>query len=240
MEKSGKKFNALQNELKDVMKVARARTLASDSEDADIQDVKMKLNTIKNDIKMGGQDTLYDITDYIQQQYKIPIIYAPDVRAQGIPNEKKTISLVGLTLEIGLRLLLEQYGLAYIIDPELKCLKIIHIDDFEGKLEWRVYNVDDLVRPIPDFPAPDIELPATPGGPVWEPPKVELPPAASMSVDEIIELIKKNTGKDRKGESTWDKIKGVTVRKMGDGNKILVVHTGSTHSEIGDFLERIR
>jgi len=240
LEKSGKKFNALQNELKDILKIARARTFAGDSEDADIQDVKKKLNTIKNDIKMGGQDTLYDITDYIQQQYKIPIIYAADVRAQGIPSEKKTISLVGLTLESGLRILLEQYGLAYVIDRELKCLKIIHIDDFEGELEWRMYNVDDLVRPIPDFPAPDIELPSTPGGAGWKLPQVDLPPAASMSVDEIIELIKKNTGKDRKGESTWDKIKGVSIRKMADGNRILVVHTGSTHGEIGDFLEKIR
>jgi len=211
-------------------------------EDPDIVEIQRKLKTIRHDFKLEGNDTLYNITDYIQQQYKIFITYAADVKQEGIPDEKKTLALNGLTLETGLRNLLEQYGLAYGFDKEVKSLKITKITALEEDLEWRVHNVDDLARDIPEFPGPTIEMPLTPGGaPGWMMPPVELPPVAKITIDELIDLIKKNTGKDRKEQSTWEgNIPGVVIRRIGESNKLMVVHTASVQSEVVEFLKVIR
>ncbi|MEW6027100.1 MAG: hypothetical protein AB1599_07395, partial [Planctomycetota bacterium] len=211
-------------------------------DDPEIVEIKRKLKTIRHDFKLDGNDTLYNVTDYIQQQYKIPIIYASDVRQEGTPDEKKTLSLTGLPLEIGLKNLLEQYGLAYGFDTTLKCLKINKITAIEDELEWRVHNVDDIVRDIPEFPGPNIEQPLTPGGaPGWQTPPVELPAVAKVTIDEVIDLIKKNTGKDKKNQSTWEgNIAGVDIRRIGESNKLMVVHTGPVQEEIVEFLKVIR
>ncbi len=232
----------------DVWKVASQRkppgviTVKTD-EDPDIVEIKRKLKTIRHDFKLEGNDTLYDVTDYIQQQYKIPIIYAGDVKQEGLPNEKKTLSLTGLPLEIGLKNLLEQYGLSYGFDKDVKSVKVTKVAALEEELEWRVHNVDDLVRAVPEFPGPNVELPLTPGGaPGWSQPPTELPPVTQITIEGeggLLELITKNTGKNRKGVSTWD-IPGVNIRKIGDSNKLMVVHSASVQEEIVEFLKILR
>ncbi|MEW6027016.1 MAG: hypothetical protein AB1599_06970 [Planctomycetota bacterium] len=231
----------------DVWKVASKRkppgiVASRAEEDPDIVEIKRKLKTIRHDFKLEGNDTLYDVTDFIQQQYKIPIIYASDVKQEGIPNEKKTLSLTGLPLEIGLKNLLEQYGLSYGFDIEVKSLKITKVTALEEELEWLVHNVDDLARDIPEFVGPNVELPLTPGGaPGWQMPPQDLPAVTKISSEELIDLIKKNTGKDRKGQSTWDaNIPGVDIRRIGDSNKLMVVHTRSVQEEIVEFLKILR
>jgi len=231
----------------DIWKIASKRKppgmgASKTEEDPDIVEIKRKLKTIRHDFKLEGNDTLYDVTDYIQQQYKIPIIYASDVKQEGIPNEKKTLALTGLPLEIGLKNLLEQYGLSYGFDSEVKSLKITKVTALEEELEWRVHNVDDLVRDIPEFPGPNVELPLTPGGaPGWTMPPAELPAVTKITIDELIDLIKKNTGKDRKGQSTWEgNIPGVNIRRIGDSNKLMVVHSASAQEEIVEFLQILR
>ncbi|HLD36385.1 MAG TPA: hypothetical protein VJC37_06655 [Planctomycetota bacterium] len=231
----------------DVWKIASKRKspgviTGKSEEDPDIAEIKRKLKTIRHDFKLEGNDTLYDVTDYIQQQYKIPIIYAADVKQEGIPNEKKTLSLTGLPLEIGLKNLLEQYGLSYGFDKDVKSLKITKVTALEEELEWRVHNVDDLVRAIPEFPGPNVELPLTPGGaPGWAMPQTELPPVTQISIEDLLELIKKNTGKDRNGQGTWEgNIPGVNIRRIGDSNKLMVVHSASVQEEIVEFLQILR
>ncbi|MEK7310218.1 MAG: hypothetical protein AAB038_05315 [Planctomycetota bacterium] len=231
----------------DVWKIASQRkppgvVTGKSEEDPDIVEIKRKLKTIRHDFKLEGNDTLYDVTDYIQQQYKIPIIYSSDVKQEGIPNEKKTLSLTGLPLEIGLKNLLEQYGLSYGFDNEVKSLKITKVTALEEELEWRVHNVDDLVRAVPEFPGPNVELPLTPGGaPGWSMPPTDLPPVTQITIEELLDLIKKNTGKDRKGQSTWEgNIPGVNIRRIGDSNKLMVVHSASTQDEIVEFLQILR
>ena len=231
----------------DVWKVASKRKTPGiitnkSEEDPDILEIKRKLKSIRHDFKLEGNDSLYDVTDYIQEQYKIPIIYAPDVRQEGIASEKKTLSLTGLPLEIGLRNLLDQYGLAYGFNIDIKSLKITKSTALEGELEWRVHNVEDLVRDIMDFPGPNVELPLTPGGAQgWSMPSVELPPVAKINADELLDLIKKNTGKDQKGASTWEgNFPGVNIRRIGESNKLLIVHTAAVQEEITEFLKIMR
>ncbi|MDI6788355.1 MAG: hypothetical protein QME51_08285, partial [Planctomycetota bacterium] len=210
-------------------------------EDPDIVEIKRKLKTIKHDFKLEGQDSLYDVLSLIQYQYKIPIVYAADVKQEGIPQEKKQISLIGLSLETGLKNLLELYNLTYVFDREIKCLKITKMGALEEDFEWRMHNVDDLVKPVPEFPGPNIELPPlAPGGTGgWVPPPIDLPPVAVITVEELIELIKKNTGKDRKGESTWETA-GVIIKQIGDSNKLMLVHTPAVQDEVVEFLQILR
>lgn len=234
---------------KEVWDVASKRqssgTISStkEEEDVDILEIKRKLKTIKHDFKLDGTMSLYDVTGFLQQQYKIPIIYASEIRQEGSPNDKKTLSLVGLPLEIGLRNLLELYNLSYTFNRDFKCLWITRLTALEEELVWRVHNVDDLVRPIVDFPGPNIELALTPGGaPGWTPPTAgaeATPPL--FPIEDVIDMIKKNTGKDRRGGSTWDaNIPGVTIRKIGDSNKLMVVHTPAVQDEVVEFLKILR
>jgi hypothetical protein len=212
-------------------------------EDPDIVEIKRKLKTIKHDFKLDGNDTLYDVTDYLQQQYKIPIIYSADVKGGGMPNEKKALSLTGLPLEIGLRNLLEQYGLSYGFSKDVKSLRITNVSELEDELEWRVHNVDDLVRAIPEFQGPNVELSLTPGAPAeWQFPSAasELPAVTQISNEDLLELIQKNTGKDRKGQLTWGNVPGVDIRRIGDSNKLMAVHTALVQDEIMEFLKVLR
>ncbi|MFH1232042.1 MAG: hypothetical protein V1709_11175 [Planctomycetota bacterium] len=234
----------------DVWKIASKRksptVIASKlEEDPDILEIKRKLKTIKHNFKLDGTISLFEVTDYIQQQYKIPIVYAQDVRQEGAPNDKKSLSLVGLPLEIGLKNLLELYNLSYTFNKNFKCVWITRLSALEEEVEWRVHNVEDLVRPIPDFVGPNIEVALTPGGTKpWEYPTQDLPAVVTIPIDGdegLINMIKKNTGKDRKGGSTWDDTAlGVTIKKIGESNKLMVVHTPSVQEEIIEFLQILR
>lgn len=234
----------------DVWKIASKRksptVIAGTLEDdPDILEMKRKLKTIKHNFKLDGTVSLYEVTDYIQQQYKIPIVYAQDVRQEGVGNDKKSLSLVGLPLEIGLKNLLELYNLSYTFNRNFKCVWITRLNALEEEVEWRVHNLEDLARPIPDFIGPNIEVALTAGGSKgWEYPTQELPAVVTIPIDGdggLVDLIKKNTGKDRRGGSTWeDPALGVTIKRIGETNKIIVVHTSSVQEEIIEFLQILR
>jgi type II secretory pathway component GspD/PulD (secretin)/Tfp pilus assembly protein PilF len=211
-------------------------------EDPDILEIKRKLKGIKYDFRLEDV-SLFEVVSDIQQRYRIAIVFDPDVTQEGTPSERKSFTLIGLPLDVGLRNLLEMYDLTYTFHSEYKCVWITKMGKLEEELEWRVHNVEDLVREIPEFSGPNIELPLSPGGQAsWVPPTAEMPAVPPIPIEEeggIIDMIKKYTGKDKRGQSTWES-PGVSIKRVGESYKILVVHTSSTQEEIIEFLQILR
>ncbi|MBI4712243.1 MAG: hypothetical protein HY762_02910 [Planctomycetes bacterium] len=212
------------------------------TEDPDLVDIQRKLKTIKHNFILDGTKSLYDIMDYIAQQYKITVQFDGDVRTENIPEDKKTLTLTSVPLETCLKNLLELYNLTYIL--KTKSLWIIKASTVTEELEWRVHNVDDLVRPIPEFVGPTIELQASAAGGGWQAPQSEQQAIPVMPIDELITLVKNNTGKDAKGKSTWEggeaAIAGATINRMGESNRMMIVHTKIVQQEITEFLNTLR
>ena len=210
-------------------------------EDPDIIEIQRKLKTIKHNFILDGNVNLYEITDYLQQQYKIPIQYDPQVRNDGTPDEKKVLTLTGLPLEAGLRNLLELYNLTFMLKS--KSLWIVTTTTPTEELEWRAYNVDDLVRPVPEFVGPTLEFEQAAGAGGWQMPQIETSGIQRETPEELIDMIKKNTGKNQKGQSTWEgdsSIPGVSVTRMGETNRLMIVQTKSIHEEVLEFLKTLR
>jgi Flp pilus assembly secretin CpaC len=210
-------------------------------EDPDIVEIQRKLKTIKHNFILDGNVNLYEITDYLQQQYKIPIQYDPQVRNDGTPDEKKVLTLTGLPLEAGLRNLLELYNLTFMLKS--KSLWIVKTTTPTEELEWRAYNVDDLVRQIPEFIGPTLEFEQSAGAGGWTMPQIETVGSKPPTTEELIDLIKKNTAKNQKGQSTWEgdtAVPGVSITKMGETNRLMIVHSKSAQEEVLEFLKTLR
>ncbi|MFH1227046.1 MAG: hypothetical protein V1701_03970 [Planctomycetota bacterium] len=211
------------------------------TEDPDIVEIQRKIRSIRHNFIMDGQVNLYEITDYLQQQYKISIQYDPAVRNEGIPEEKKQLTLTGLPLEAGLRNLLELYNLTFIFKN--KSLWILKSGASVEELEWRAYNVDDLVRAIPEFVGPSIEFEQAAGAGGWTMPAIETTGSKTFQVDELIALVKQNTGKNPKGQTTWEgeaATTGASITRMGETNRVMVVHNNSVQNEVLEFLKTLR
>ncbi|MFA5795174.1 MAG: hypothetical protein WC980_08965 [Candidatus Brocadiia bacterium] len=211
------------------------------TEDPDIVEIQRKIKTIKHNFIMDGQINLYEITDYLQQQYKIPIQYDPAVRNEGIPEEKKQLTLTGLPLEAGLRNLLELYNLTFIFKN--KSLWILKSGASTEELEWRAYNVDDLVRVVPEFAGPSLEFEQAAGAGGWTMPTIETTPSKAFPIEDLIKLVKENTGRNSRGQNTWEgdaAVSGAAIQRMGETNRIMAVHIKSVQDEVLEFLKTLR
>ena len=91
------------------------------------------------------ETTLQEIFDTISERHNITI-YPKDaeLEAEGVLlDDTTTLVLSGITLRVGLKLILEKHALTWIIEDGM--LKITTQSDADTKLETRVYPVADLV-----------------------------------------------------------------------------------------------
>ena len=107
---------------------------------------------------------LRDVIRQLAKEHDIPILLSKSVlRAEGLDNPRVTASLRDISLRAVLRIVLEDFNLAYGIKDET--LQIVHWDDVydEGFTTTRLYPVKDLTgtvvdgKPVDDFD-PLIEL----------------------------------------------------------------------------------
>ncbi len=95
-----------------------------------------------------NESPLSEVVDYIKTARNIPIVI--DKRALddvGLGSDTPvTISLAGITLRSGLKIMLKELDLTYVIRDEV--LKITTPEEAENELLTKVYPVADLVMPI--------------------------------------------------------------------------------------------
>ncbi|MFQ5844432.1 MAG: STN domain-containing protein [Planctomycetota bacterium] len=139
-----------------------------------------------------------------------------------------TIRLRNVSLADALRLVLEQHGLAAVVRRNI--VTITTRRDARGKPVLRIYEVAEIVMPIRDFPAPDINLyPSS-----YEPPEPPEPEqhVAVDTTDELAELLHQFTGKD-----TWE---DEGIQLMVFRRHLVIRQYPGVHREIARFLALVR
>lgn len=127
-----------------------------------------------------------------------------------------------------LQLVLEPHGLG--LKAVGNVLVITSMRDARGRPVLVVYDVADILVPIRDFPAPDINIYPT----NYEPPEAPEPEIhrAAESADELAEMLRQFTGGD-----TWED-EGVGITTMR--RHLFVRQYPAVHREIAHFLGVVR
>ena len=202
------------------------------AEDPDILDIKRKLESIKHPFNLDGSNTLYEVIDYLQQTYKIPIQFDAEVNNSRVPQEKRSLNVRGLPLSAGLQHLLNQYDLTYIFKN--KSLWIVQSASNTADLQIRVYGIDNIVRQAPDFAGPSMELPTASGGPGWQAPPVDTIAKPTPDIEKLIEMIQNHTV-----QSNWE-IEGASIEQIGESNRLIVINTPEIQRKVAEFLQTMR
>ncbi len=193
--------------------------------------IQNKLDTLKIDLDFTDAN-LYDILDFIREFAKINIDIAPEVKSEGIADKTITFQMKGLPLKNVLKLLLRQYSLDYNFDNQV--LVVTKPELAEGKPVLEVHDVRDLLRTIPDFPGPDIQIAlGTEEG--VSAAFAESEQKSAITAEALQDLIKGNiapTSWEERGDQ-------VSIALTGNG-QLLVVHTPAVQGEIRKFLSNLR
>ncbi|MHC4225282.1 MAG: hypothetical protein ACYSX0_12665 [Planctomycetota bacterium] len=127
-----------------------------------------------------------------------------------------------------LKLALEPYDLGLAAKGNI--LIITSKRDARGKPVMVMYNVADLLMPLRDFPAPDLNLYPSSYEPP-EPPEPEISQAVESS-EELAELVRQFTGRD-----TWED-EGVNIHVFR--KHLFIRQYPGVHREIRRFLAAVR
>lgn len=200
--------------------------------DPDVLAIKNKLQTLKIDLDFTDA-SLFDILEFIREFAQVNIEISPEVKSEGTADKRITFQMKDLVLSNVLKLLLRQYGLGYTF--ENKVLLITKPELAQGKPVLEVHDVRDLLRTIPDFPAPLIQL-ATGGDDSSVSAAFSEPEAkAAISAEQLQDLIKQNVS-----PTSWEeRAEEVSIALTGNG-QLLVVHTPVVQEQIRDFLRELR
>ncbi len=200
--------------------------------DPDVLTIRNKLQTLKIDLDFTDA-SLFDILEFIREFAQINIEIAPEVKSEGTADKRITFQMKELVLENVLKLLLRQYGLDYTF--ENKILLITKPELAQGKPVLEVHDVRDLLRTIPDFPAPEIQLSTGDGDAGVSAAFAEPEERATITAEALQDLIKQNVS-----PASWEeRQEEVSIALTGNG-QLLVVHTPVVQEQIRDFLSELR
>ncbi|MBI3099410.1 MAG: hypothetical protein HYY93_14460, partial [Planctomycetes bacterium] len=197
--------------------------------------VKTKLETLKMDLDFGDA-SLREIVDFIRDFAQINIIFSPEVVKENLADERRSFQVTNLVLKNVLKLLLDQYGLAYTFQN--KVLTITKPELAQGAPVLQLHDVRDIIRPLTDFAGPNVELlppGADSGGGVGAGFGPTEEQAAPVTGEQIVALIQSNI----EPNSWTERSNEVSVALTANG-QLLVLHTPQVQKEIQDFLSNLR
>jgi hypothetical protein len=194
------------------------------------QQIKQRLQTVKFSWDIQAL-TLEEIIGFWHELSGIRFIIDPRV-TEKVGSKKITLVLKEVSLETALSQVQEFLGLRSIYKQgAILILPQGVFDDSEFIL--RVYYIQDLLIPIPDFPGPDISLTEAGGGVnLAAGPAVEPEPRA-LTREDLEKLIKTITGGD-----SWQTDERVGLYFARD--LMLVRHTREVHQQIVHLLNELR
>ncbi|MBI5362334.1 MAG: hypothetical protein HZA53_04085 [Planctomycetes bacterium] len=182
----------------------------------------------------GNGSALADIANYLQQASGVNFIISSKVQTE-LDDEQRTINLnvtSQRTVKKVLDLIAEiSENIRWKIEDGV--VKFVHKDELKGGQVLRFYEVRDLIHPVPDFPAREMNVSPSGGVQLTEEEKVER--ESNIVTNEALEtLIRNNIG-----VGSWDADPQNSIRITEHGT--MVVHqTPEVQEQIQHLLDDLR
>ncbi len=183
-----------------------------------------------------GQDgegaPLVDIADYLQQVTGVNFLVSSKVRDELDEdetavyldlNERSVLKTLDIITEIN-------ESLAYKIEDGV--VKFVTAEELTGGQVLRMYEVRDLIRPIRDFPGPEINIDPSGGPPEFDE-DIEEREALVITEDSLDALIRDNVAPE-----SWDADVANSLRISA--GTMVVNQTPEVHEEIQTLLDDLR
>jgi len=189
----------------------------------------LKLQGVRVTLKLE-KATLEEFLKYCRAVAGINIVVKRGVIAKEFDPDALVLDLevADVRLVDALKLALEPHGLGLKIEGNV--LFVTTKKDARGKPVLVIYEVSELLMPVRDFPAPDINVYPSSYEPP-EPPEPEVHVAVNSS-EELAQLVQQFTG-----EGTWED-EGVRITPYR--RHLFVRQYPAVHREIAAFLNEVR
>jgi hypothetical protein len=198
----------------------------------EVQRVRDKLATMKIDLDFTNAK-LEDVVAYLQEYSGLNFHLDADARKDGDAEARITLRLKQVTIKSALKLILNPRDLGCVYRDGV--ILITTKTKLGNQTVTRVYDVRDLLFRIRDFAGPRVELTVPGGGGALAGATftLEEEPAAQITEDFLLELIKSNTG-----EKSWDENSAASISQV---NGLLVISQSKpVHEEIRNLLNLLR
>jgi len=173
------------------------------------------------------QAPLNEAINFLQQVSDVNMIIDPAVKAGG--EKPITLKMTQASLKLALDWILKLAGLEYELRDN--AVFISTPNNLRPETNMRIYDVQDLILAIPDFPGPEMDLQANQAGalPVFG----NQPAQAQTDEAAIVEMIKQRIRPD-----TWGPNQGTSIEPRN--GKLVVVQRPEVHRMISSLLADLR
>jgi type II secretory pathway component GspD/PulD (secretin) len=205
-----------------------ARSSNGDGTQQEAAWVKTINNQLEQEVTLDFQQQPVDeVIKFLQRVTGVNIITDPKVLAASPPPVDLKVERMKLRFVLDYVMKLTQ--LTYTLRGE--AIYITNAEGAVGSLTTKMYDVRDLMHGIPNFPGPELEVPA-PGGTVTRilPP---IEPEVQPNTQELIEIIQKVVA-----PSTWTS-PGVSAPSEYNGS-LIVTQSAEVHKQIDTLLRSLR
>ncbi len=206
---------------------------AQEDMDPKKQEILNKLNNQRITVDFNGA-SLDDALNYIRDMTNINIVVDAEVHAKLSEDQLKIyLKVKELLLKSALKLMLQAKELACTYKEGV--LVIMSRDKAGTSVVTRVYDVQDLLLKLQDFPGPKVELAVPSGGTPLTGAMFafEAEQKSPISLEFIAELVKSSTG-----EKSWEENPNATVTLMN--GLLIVTQTKKIQTEVERLLNSLR
>lgn len=182
------------------MSEGRQRGIAGETADEPewVKNYKKTLKTRKITLDFQDETAFNDVLEFLQNITGLNITLSPDIDGEELMLAPLTLQ--DIILESAMTILLKQVGMAMSFQDET--LLITEPEEAMGVYYLDIYDVQDILSVIPDFPGPRIQISGDSGGGsgaaagslVFDDDDDEK--VALIDPDQLVELITSSTGED--------------------------------------------
>ncbi len=199
--------------------------MSSETEPEWMNDIRRKLEKKVNFEFV--QAPLSAAINFLQQVSDVNMIIDPAVKAGG--EKPITLKMTQASLKLALDWILKLAGLDYELRDN--AVFISTPNNLRPDTKMQIYDIQDLILAIPDFPGPDMDLQANQAGalPVFQ----NQPAQAQNDEAAIVAMIKQRIRPD-----TWGPNQGTSIEPRN--GKLVVVQRPEVHRMISSLLSDLR
>jgi Flp pilus assembly secretin CpaC/tetratricopeptide (TPR) repeat protein len=173
------------------------------------------------------QAPLVEAINFLQSVSEVNMILDPAVKAGG--ERPITLKMSQASLKLALEWILKLANLDYELRDN--AVFISNPGEFPPETTMQIYDVQDLILAIPDFPGPELELTPTGSGGAGALPAAA--PQAATDEAQIVDMIKRRIRPD-----SWAANQNTSIEPRN--GKLVVVQKPEVHRMIGSLLSDLR